>query len=119
MAHFAQLDSNNTVIQVIVILEEMASTEEAGIEFCKRLFGADTTWLQTSYNTIANTHTKGGTPFRKNFAGIGYWYSPQLDAFLPPKPEDGDYYSLDEEKGVWVNINPAIFKGVTRIASNN
>jgi hypothetical protein len=119
MAHFAELDANNVVLRVIVLNNEDAQTEEQGISFCKSLFGADTVWLQTSYNTQGNVHLLGGTPFRKNYAGIGYWYSAQLDAFIPPKPEDGDYYSLDEQKGVWVNINPAIFKGVTRIASNN
>lgn len=116
MAHFAQLDADNTVIQVVVIAEDMAPTEEVGIEFCKRLFGADTTWLQTSYNTQGNVHLLGGTPFRKNFAGIGFAYNQSLDAFIPPQPvEEGKMFSLDEQSGVWVDVTPSTFKGVSRV----
>ena len=83
MAHFAQLDENNIVIQVIVVADSdlydrdaRKSREEGGIKFCKKLLGEDTRWVQTSYNCN----------FRGNYAGIGYSYDEGLDLFLPPKP---------------------------------
>lgn len=81
MAHFAQLDENNIVIQVIVVhnnelLDNGIESEEKGILFCQSLFGIDTIWKQTSYN---------GT-FRRNFAGVGFMYDEYRDAFLEPKP---------------------------------
>lgn len=93
MAHFAQLDDNNTVVQVIVVnnnelLDENGQESEAkGIEFCQSLFGGD--WKQTSYN--AN--------FRKNYAGIGFTYDSVRDAFIPPKPFNS--WVLDEETCGW------------------
>ena len=80
MAHFAQLDENNVVTQVIVVSNNElldasgVEREEMGIGFCQRLFGGN--WKQTSYN-----HN-----FRKRYAGIGYTYNAELDAFIPPKP---------------------------------
>ena len=80
MAHFAQLDENNVVTQVIVVSNNElldasgVEREEMGIGFCQRLFGGN--WKQTSYN-----HN-----FRKRYAGIGYSYNAELDAFVPPKP---------------------------------
>ena len=80
MAHFAQLDENNVVTQVIVVSNNElldasgVEREEMGIGFCQRLFGGN--WKQTSYN-----HN-----FRKRYAGIGYTYNAELDAFVPPKP---------------------------------
>lgn len=80
MAHFAQLDENNVVTQVIVVDNKDTSDangvekESIGVAFCERLLGG--TWKQTSYN--AN--------FRKNYAGIGYTYNAGIDAFVPPKP---------------------------------
>ena len=74
MAHFAQLDSNNTVTNVIVInnsdaaLMDGTETESIGIAFCQKLFGTDTIWKQTSYNAV------NGSGFRGNFAGIGMTY---------------------------------------------
>jgi hypothetical protein len=81
MAHFAQLDENNKVLQVIVVVNEElmengAESEAKGIAFCKSLLGEDTNWVQTSYNEN----------IRKNFAGIGFLYDPIRDAFIPPKP---------------------------------
>lgn len=82
MAHFAQLDENNLVTQVIVINNENTcdfkgvEVEEIGIGFCKKLFGSNTNWKQTSYNGN----------FRVRYAGIGYSYNEVLDAFIPPKP---------------------------------
>ena len=83
MAHFAQLDENNTVLQVIVVADEDTKdgdyeSEAVGIAFCKSLCGSDTNWKQTSYNS----------KIRANYAGIGYTYSEDLDAFIPPKPYD-------------------------------
>lgn len=80
MAHFAKLDENNIVTEVIVVhnnelLDENGNESEAkGIAFCQNLFGG--TWIQTSYN-----HN-----FRKRYAGIGYTYNAELDAFIKPKP---------------------------------
>ena len=81
MAHFAQLDSNNIVTQVIVVaneelLFEGVENETQGVIFCRSLFGGDTNWRQTSYNGN----------IRKNYAGIGYTYDENLDAFYAPKP---------------------------------
>lgn len=82
MAHFAQLNDDNYVIQVIVvanrdILDETGQeNEEKGIAFCKGLLGGQTRWKQTSYNAS----------FRKNYAGIGFMFDPIRDAFIPPKP---------------------------------
>ena len=56
-------------------------------------------WLQTSYNTYANSHTLGGTPLRKNFASIGYSYRADLDAFIPPNEYPS--WTLNEELGIW------------------
>jgi hypothetical protein len=57
------------------------------------------TWLQTSYNTIGGVHTLGGTPLRKNFAGVGYTYDAQKDAFIPPKPYAS--WTLNEDTCNW------------------
>lgn len=81
MAHFAQLDDNNIVTQVIVVandelLIDGVENEVKGILFCKSLFGGDTKWIQTSYN---------GT-IRKNYAGIGYTYDAGNDYFYAPQP---------------------------------
>ena len=106
MAHFAELDQNNTVLRVIVVGDWVVKDdsgmeiEQRGVDFCKQLFGQETIWKQTSYNTIAGEHSNGGTPFRKNYAGIGYLYDPQRDAFISPKP-DGDGWTLDEDKCIW------------------
>lgn len=82
MAHFAQLDKNNSVIRVIVvgnqdILDSNGNeSEEVGIEFCKGLYGEDTDWKQTSYSGS----------FRKRYAGRSDTYNETLDAFIQPKP---------------------------------
>lgn len=125
MAHFAELGENNVVLQVIVVSDADASTEEAGAAFCRNLLGG--TWKQTSYNTIAGTHKLGGTPFRKNYAGVGYTYDSVRDAFIPPKPynswllnettctwdppvampSDGKLYVWNEDVLNWEEIVPA------------
>ena len=94
MAHFAQLDENNIVVQVIVGVDEPHDGEV--------IYAANTglVWKKTSYNTFAGEHRLGGTPFRKNYAGIGFTYDAQRDAFIPPKPSDG--YVLDEQTCQWI-----------------
>jgi len=90
MAHFAKLDENNIVTQVIVVDTADTSTadgiekESIGVAFCERLFGG--TWLKTSYNTIAGEHRTGETPFRGNYAGVGYKYDTENDVFYSPQP---------------------------------
>lgn len=120
MAHFAQLDNDNTVLQVIVVhnnelLDENGQENEfRGVQFCQSLLGENTIWYQTSYNG----------KFRKNFAGIGYTYDEQRGAFIPPKPyaswvlnedicrwdppvqmpTDGKYYIWDEPTISWIEV---------------
>jgi hypothetical protein len=95
MAHFAELDENNVVLQVIVVhnnelLIDGIEQETKGIEFCQSLFGG--TWIQTSYSGN----------IRKNFAGIGYTYDAQRNAFIAPQPE-GEGWLLDEATCIWRN----------------
>lgn len=93
MAHFAEIGLNNTVLRVIVVhnnellADNGQESEAKGQEFCRNLFGG--TWVQTSYNAT----------FRKNFAGAGYTYDSQRDAFIPPKPFDS--WTLDEATLTW------------------
>jgi hypothetical protein len=121
MAHYAFLDSNNVVTEIIPGKNE----GEDGIDWevwygdfrgqvCKR----------TSYNTVGNVHLNGGIPFRGNCAGIGYTYREDIDAFVAPKPyaswtldanaqwqapvampTDGKMYSWNEESQTWVEVN--------------
>ena len=102
MAHFAQLDENNVVTQVIVISNEVASDEETGKDFLASI-GFEGTWIQTSYNTQGGVHLLGGTPARWNYAGIGYSYDPIRDAFIPAKPEDTETHTweLDQNTLLW------------------
>ena len=86
MAHFAKLDSDNKVVQVEVVSNDVATTEQAGVDFLNTLYGTSDVWKKTSYNTYYNTHLLGGTPFRKNFATVGCTYDSGKDAFIPPKP---------------------------------
>lgn len=107
MAHFAQLDDSNVVTQVIVVhnnelMVDGVESEEKGIEFCQSLFGANTYWKQTSYNGS----------FRKRYAGIGFTYDFQLDAFIPPQPysSDGNSYYWNEDTQTWIptmSIDPS------------
>ena len=89
MAHFARVQ-NGIVTEVIVIEQEMIDTG---------LWGPPEEWIQTSYNTQAGVHTQGGTPLRKNYAGIGYSYDAGRDAFIPPKPYNS--WVLDEGTCNW------------------
>ena len=96
MAHFAEVDSNNVVVRVLVVGDDQ---EHRGQEFLANDLGLGGTWLKTSYNTQGGVHTLGGTPFRKNYAGIGYTYDAGKDAFIPPKPFNS--WTLDEETCLW------------------
>tara|TARA_R100001224_G_scaffold55501_1_gene32592 strand:- start:766 stop:1152 length:387 start_codon:yes stop_codon:yes gene_type:complete len=99
MAHFAKLDENNVVVQVLVVADSDAPTEAKGQAFLQNLYKNTITYKQTSYNTFAGEHKLGGTPFRKNFAGIGYTYDSTRDAFIPFKPYDS--WILDENTCQW------------------
>jgi len=92
MGHFARV-TNGIVTQVIVAEPEFFDT------FVDTSPGE---WIQTSYNTHGGQHPEG-RPLRKNYAGIGFTYDRERDAFIPPKPE-GDY-ALDEETCLWVENN--------------
>jgi len=104
MASFAKLNSENIVEQVISVhnnelLDNGIESEAKGIQFCKSLFGQDTNWKQSSYNTIGNVHLLGRTPFRKNHASIGYIYDGTKDAFIAPKPHTS--WILNENTCIW------------------
>jgi hypothetical protein len=127
MASFAKIE-NNIVITVVSVVNEVLKDsngieqEQLGIDFLRTLYNEpNAIWKQTSYNTNGGIHNNGGTPFRKNHAGIGYTYDSQRDAFIPPKPynswvlneqtcnwdspipypTDGQIYSWNEETQNW------------------
>ena len=110
MAYFAKLNSNNiveTVISVnnsVIIDNNGIEQEQLGIDFINNLYNTNDNWKQTSYNTNGGIHSLGGVPFRKNYAGIGYKYDEELDAFIPPKPEIGEW-NLNEETCLWEEVN--------------
>ena len=99
MAHFAELDENNFVINVVPAGDEFEFTGE---ELNQQVTG--NVWKRTSYNTISGSHLLGGTPFRGNYAAIGYKYNEELDAFIPPKPFNS--WVLDESIFIWVAPTP-------------
>ena len=132
MAYFAKLGTGNIVEQVISINNAVITDsngveqEQLGIDFLRNLYNEpNAIWKQTSYNTNGGVHKFGGTPFRKNYAGIGYTYDLQRDAFIPPKPfnswilnentcnwdapvarpNDGNMYKWNEEILNWELIN--------------
>jgi len=89
MAHYAKV--NNGIVEQVIVAEA---------EFFETFVDTSPgTWIQTSYNTRGGVHTLGGTPLRKNFAGIGYTYDAEKDAFIAPKPFPS--WVLDEETCVW------------------
>jgi hypothetical protein len=114
MSYFAKVE-NGIVVQVLVIEQDVVNTG---------IFGDPSSWIQTSYNTQGGVHSLGGTPLRKNYAGIGYTYDSTRDAFIPPKPfnswilnedtclyqapvsqpDDGKIYQWDEETLSWKEI---------------
>ena len=90
MAYFVQLDGENKVIAGIAVRDSDTAddngveVEAIGISFCEAL--RDGTWRRTSYNTRSGEHKLGGVAFRKNYAGHGYTYDEDRDAFIPPQP---------------------------------
>lgn len=96
MAHFAEIDENNLVIRVLVTDNNDPAGDE-GLSWLEQNLGG--VWIKTSYNTYGNVHSENGEPLRKNFAGIGFYYDPELDAFIPPKPNDNAV--LNNETGLW------------------
>lgn len=123
MAHFARIDDTNIVRQVIVVSDADSATEEDGQAFIASV-GLAGTWVQTSYNTNGAVHALGGIPFRYNYAGTGYTYDADREAFIPPKPydswvlvdetclweapvampDDGNDYAWDEATTSWVAV---------------
>ena len=89
MAHFAKLGVGNIIEQVIVVSNDIATTEQAGVDFINKLYNTRDVWKQTSYNST----------IRKNFAGIGFTYDQTRDAFIPPKPFNS--WKLVEETCQW------------------
>lgn len=114
MAHFAKLGINSKVIGVEVVADadcknaDNNEDETVGIQFLENIHGWPL-WKQTSYNTTANTHKLGGTPFRKNYAGIGHTYDEDRDAFIPPKP----YASWVVNETTCVYESPVTYPSVT------
>jgi hypothetical protein len=104
MASFAKIGLNNKVIEVLSVVNEVLhdsngiQQEAIGIDFLTKLTGYPL-WVQTSYNTHGGVHSSGGTPLRKNFAGIGYTYDETRDAFIPPKPFNS--WVLNETTCLW------------------
>ena len=121
MAHFTKLGKGNIVEKVLVVSNDVATTEQDGVNFINNLYATNDVWKQTSYNTYGGVHELGGTPFRKNFAGIGFTYDQTRDAFIPPKdypswvfnentcmwdapidyPTDGQRYIWNETNQTW------------------
>tara|TARA_R100001163_G_C4900238_1_gene89157 strand:- start:121 stop:474 length:354 start_codon:yes stop_codon:yes gene_type:complete len=89
MAHFAKLGTGNVVERVEVVSNDIATTEQAGVDFLNKLYNTRDVWKQTSYN-----HS-----IRKNYAGIGFTYDQSRDAFIPPRPYES--WVLDEDTCRW------------------
>ena len=121
IAHWAELNSDNEVIRVLVVADD----KEDGQKFLAEDLGLGGTWKKTSYNTQGGVHTLGGTPYRKNFAGVGYKFDAAKDAFIPPKPfaswtlnattclweaptpmpvVEGKFYTWDEPTTSWKEV---------------
>jgi hypothetical protein len=104
MASFAKIGLNNKVIEVLSVhnnelLDSNGVEQETnGIDFLIKLTGYPF-WVQTSYNTYGGVHTDNGNPFRKNYAGIGYIYDEDRDAFIPKKPYNS--WILNETTCLW------------------
>jgi hypothetical protein len=127
MAHFAELDSNNVVLRVLVLdnavmeNEQGQRVEQIGIDFLQNLYGLNTIWKQTSYNTKAGIYYDPTTnepssdqskEFRKNYAGIGYTYDQDRDAFINQKPDVPEnmeqYVYFDEFSCFWIFEPPVV-----------
>jgi hypothetical protein len=95
MAHWAEIDSDNIVTRVLVVADDVVD----GQTFLADQLALGGTWKKTSYNTLGGVHSQGGTPFRKNFAGVGYKYDAAKDAFIAPKPYPS--WVLDTDTCLW------------------
>ena len=124
MAYFAKLGTGNKILTVVSVHNDIATTEQAGVDFLNNLYNTRDVWKQTSYNTLAGVHKLGGTSFRKNYAGVGYTYDESKDAFIPPQtypswtlnedtcrweapvayPDDGKDYKWNESTISWDEI---------------
>ena len=131
MAHFAKLGANGKVIAVLTLNNSdmlnasNVEDETVGQQYLERHNNWPAQmWIQTSYNTVGGKHDKGGTPFRGNYAGIGYSFDESRDAFIPekpyqswvlnedtctwgspiPMPTDGKFYNWNEETTSWVEL---------------
>ena len=124
MAHFAKLGVGNIVLAIHRVHNNIATTEQAGVDFLNNLYKTRDVWKQTSYNTFGGVHKLGGTPFRKNYAGKGFKYDQTRDAFIGMKgfnswilnedtclweapvayPNDGKYYNWNEETTSWEEV---------------
>jgi hypothetical protein len=115
MGTFVKLNNENFVIQGVSLINEMFTIngiedEQVGVNFLNKIYQTNDVWKKTSYNTIGGIYYNNGLPdidqskaFRKNHAGIGYYYDEQRDAFIPPKPFES--WTLDEFSCLW---NPSI-----------
>jgi len=121
ISHWAEIDNNNIVTRVLVGNNNDSAGDEGYKWLIDNLGG---TWVKTSYNTIGGKHTLGGTPLRGNYAGIGYTYDKDLDAFYAPQPfpswilnkttftweapvaypTDGKFYTWNEENKAWDEV---------------
>lgn len=134
MAHFAELDSNNIVLRVLCLENSVMENdqgqrvEQLGIDFLQSLYGTNTIWSQTSYNTRAGIYYVPGTnevspdqslAFRKNYAGIDWSYDSTRNAFINQKPvvppEDEQYVTFDEFACLWAYNPPQPVIEVTRV----
>lgn len=91
MSHFAEIAANGTVLRVIVAEQDFINSGTVG---------NPSRWIQTSYNTSGGVHLLGGTPLRMNYAGVGYSYDRDRDAFIPPRPFAS--WVLDESTCLWI-----------------
>jgi len=115
MSHFAKIDNNNIVTSVLVSDQDFINSG---------VVGDSSLWVQTSYNTHGGVHSNGETPLRKNYAGIGYTYDLERDAFYSPQPypswtlnnttcqwesptpfpNDDKFYNWDEDTLTWIEL---------------
>ena len=95
MGHFAEISGSNNIVTRVIVAEQDFIDSGA--------VGASSNWIQTSYNTHGGVHRLGGTPLRKNYAGIGYSYDESRDAFIAPQPEPSASipYVLNEDSCWW------------------
>ena len=99
MAHFAKLGVGNKVEKVEVVSNDIATTEQAGIDFLNKLYNTRDVYKQTSYNTKLGEHKLGETPLRKNYASIGFTYDQTRDAFISNQPFNS--WTLNETTCIW------------------